>query len=68
MFAGHVQRALMVTNPVSRLQFHHILVQNAAGLLDIVADPAIVQGRPVEAGVVSGEFWLSGRVLSPKLT
>ncbi len=68
VFAGHVQRALVKTNPVSRLQFHHILVQTAAGLLDIVANPAVVQGRPVEAGVVSGEFWLSGRVVPSKLS
>lgn len=62
-FAGHVQGYALRTNPVSRRRFHHVLARNAAGLFDIVADPALVRQEPVIGGVVRGEFWLSGRVI-----
>jgi len=63
-FAGHVQKAETVTNPVSNQPFHHLVVKTAGGIFDVVADPAIPSGTPMVGGVVHGEFWLSGRILS----
>ncbi len=64
MFAGHVQQAELCTNPVTQLQFHYLSVRTLGGSYDVVADPEIVVGEPVVAGVVQGVFWLSGRIVS----
>jgi len=63
-FAGHVERATLLENPTSRRSFHHVLVKTAAGLLDVVADPTLMSRQPVVTGVVTGEFWLTGRTLA----
>ena len=63
-FAGHVEGAEVVTNPISNRPFHHLVVRTGAGVFDVVADPAIPSGTPKVGGVVHGEFWLSGRILT----
>ena len=32
--------------------------------IDVVADPEILQGKLIKGGVLSGAFWLSGKILS----
>ena len=63
-FAGHVEGAEVVTNPISNRPFHHLVVRTGAGVFDVVADPAIPSGTPEVGGVVHGEFWLSGRIIT----
>lgn len=60
-FAGRVQEGSVLENDLSRQKFHHIVVQTAAGSLDVVAEKSMVAGPPTVGGVVEGDFWLSGR-------
>jgi hypothetical protein len=63
IFAGHVLDTAILTNPVTRQEFCWVKVRTLGGELDVVADPQILEGFLVRDGVVSGSFWLSGRIL-----
>lgn len=52
---------------MSQQEFCWAKVRTLGGEMDVVADPQILEGFLVKDGVVSGSFWLSGRILnSPK--
>jgi len=63
IFAGHIDAAMIVTNPATQARFHAMQIRTLHGMMDVVADPAIVVREPVMDGVVRETFWLSGRVL-----
>jgi hypothetical protein len=52
-----------LTNPVTGLKFYWAHVHTLGGEMDVVADPQIVQGKLVPGGIVSGTFWLSGKIV-----
>jgi hypothetical protein len=62
MITGHVLRTELRTNSETGRRFWHVLVRTLGGEFDIVADPEVIQGEPVEEGVVQGSFWLTGMV------
>ena len=62
LIAGHVLEAAERRNAVSGEPFWWALVDTIGGTFDVVIDPALLS-HPVCAGqVVSGWFWLSGRL------
>jgi hypothetical protein len=61
-FTGHVQRAERRTNKLTGSEFVWCLVQSTGGTFDIVADPELSPAVPPVGGVVTGTFWLTGRV------
>ena len=64
VFAGHVQKVEKVVNTFSGRSFYWLLVRTLGGpTLDVVVDPADVEGAPVVNGVIEGDFWLSGRLV-----
>lgn len=67
LLSGHVRQAELRTNPVTGEPFHCLSVQTLGGVVDVVADPSVVDGAPVVGGVVQGTFWLSGRVLGKQV-
>lgn len=62
VFTGQVLEAELRTNPATGLLFQHLRVRTLGGELDVVADPAGVEGSPVVGGTASGSFWLSARI------
>ena len=64
IFSGRVIATQRLTNPVTNQKFYWARVHVLGGEIDIVADPQVVEGTVVEDGIVSGTFWLSGRILS----
>ena len=60
LFAGHVRETSIITNPVTGNRFCWAKVRTLGGDVDVVADPALLNGLLVEGGVLSGSFWLSG--------
>lgn len=62
-FAGQIESSVVRINPATGLPFHHLQVQTRIGAVDVVADPANLEGRPLPGGIIQGYFWLSGRVL-----
>ena len=68
IFTGHVLETLMITNPATDNEFIWAKVRTLGGEMDVVADPVLLNGPVVKGGVVSGSFWLSGRIVTPRLT
>ena len=63
IFTGRVLDTALITNPVSEREFCWAHVRTLGGELDLVADPDLLSGYLTKGGIVSGSFWLSGRVL-----
>jgi hypothetical protein len=62
LIAGHVLDAAPRQNAVSGRPYWWALVETLGGTYDVVVDPPLITG-PIRPGhVVSGWFWLSGRV------
>lgn len=63
LLTGHVVDAATLTNALTGRPYHHALVDSHGGRFDVVIDPELLARAPVPGGVVSGTFWLSGRIL-----
>ncbi len=62
LIAGHVVEAQERRNSLSGEPYWWALVETLGGTFDVVSDPALLSG-PIHTGnVISGWFWLSGRV------
>ena len=64
VFTGHVLETSLITNPVTGREFCSAKTRTLGGEIDVVADPALLNGLLIEGGVLTGSFWLSGRLLS----
>lgn len=65
VFTGHVLDKNEITNPVTGNKFLWAYVKTLGGEFDVIIDPSIIEGQLSIGGVVSGSFWLSGRIISP---
>jgi hypothetical protein len=63
IFAGRVLQFEHMMNAITGTPFAWMQVNTLGGEVDVVADPSIIQGQVVLAGVVFGSFWLSGRIV-----
>lgn len=61
-FAGEIKKFDRRTNQLSGQDFYWLLVETLGGEVDVVADPKLIPEEPKIGGIVSGQFWLSGRV------
>jgi hypothetical protein len=61
-FNGHVVRAEKRTNRLTGIEFVWCLVNCSGGSFDVVADPEVMPKVPPVGGVISGDFWLTGRI------
>lgn len=64
IFAGHVLAAEERTNTLTGDVFHWALVETYGGAYDVVIDPSLLPVVPTVGSVVSGSFWLSGRIIA----
>jgi hypothetical protein len=63
MLTGEVVKAEEKVNDLSREPFIWALVETFGGTYDVVVSSSMIDEMPVEGSVVSGSFWLSGRLL-----
>jgi hypothetical protein len=63
IFTGHVLRAERRTNDLTGRPFFWALVDTLGGIFDVVVDPELLPEPPSAGGILSGSFWLSGRLL-----
>ncbi|MFL6208864.1 MAG: hypothetical protein ACJ74W_08445 [Pyrinomonadaceae bacterium] len=66
ILTGRVLDTALITNPASEREFCWAHVRTLGGELDMVADPDLLAGYLTKGGIVSGSFWLSGRVLAAR--
>jgi hypothetical protein len=62
LLTGTVTATELRTNPATGVPFRWLALTTYNASLDLVADPAIIQGEPVVGGIVEGTFWLSARI------
>jgi hypothetical protein len=62
LLTGRVLDSELRINPSTGSPFRWLRVRTWGGEMDVVAEPSVVRGEVVEGGIVSGSFWLSGRV------
>jgi hypothetical protein len=63
LISGEVLEAEARHNAVTGEPFWWALVETVGGTFDVVIDPVLLSGRPVQRGnVIAGWFWLSGRL------
>lgn len=67
IFTGHVIDTSKIINPITGQEFIWIKVSTLGGEYDIVADPQLIEDEISIGGVVSGMFWLSGKVIGDYL-
>jgi hypothetical protein len=63
ILTGHIVQAAKKRNDLSGNVFYWAMVDSLGGLFDVVIDPELVQNEPKVDGVVTGSFWLSGRLV-----
>jgi hypothetical protein len=62
ILSGQVRDTAIRVNELTGLGSRWAAVRTLIGDIDVVADPAVVDGEPTVGGVVIGNFWLSGRI------
>jgi hypothetical protein len=63
-FAGEIKDFELKTNSLSGEHFYAFLIETLGGEIDVVVDPKFVAKEPRIGGIVSGQFWLSGKFVS----
>ena len=66
LIAGHVLEASARVNTVSGEEFWWALVDSAGGTFDVVIAPELLPAPPLPGSILTGWFWLSGRLLTRK--
>ena len=62
ILSAQVTETALQVNELSEANFRWASAHTLIGDIDIVADPAVVEGEPTAGGLVNGTFWLSGRI------
>jgi hypothetical protein len=64
-FNGHVIESGIRANGLTQQSFFWALVETFYGRYDVVIERDLLPLVPAVGGVLSGSFWLSGRIISP---
>ena len=62
MFSGEIKAFELKTNTLTNAEFYWFLVETLGGEVDVVSDPKWIEKEPKIGNIVSGQFWLSGRL------
>ena len=65
IFGGRVLAVNRVTNPHTGQDFYHARVKTLGGEFDVVADPELVTQEIKVGSILSGSFWLTGKLIAP---
>jgi hypothetical protein len=63
LISGHVIEAEERHNAITGNPFFWALLDTVGGTFDAIIDPSLVTHRPGPGNVLSGWFWLSGRLI-----
>ena len=64
VLTGEIREFELKTNELTSEKFYWFLVDTLGGEIDVVADPKLVAVEPNTGGYLSGQFWLSGRIVN----
>lgn len=60
--AGEIKEIELKINELSNEKFYWFLVETSGGEIDVVTDVKLIREEPQIGGIVSGQFWLSGKL------
>ena len=63
LISGHIVEAEERHNAITGNPFFWALVDTVGGTYDAIIDPSLLDHRPSAGNILSGWFWLSGRIL-----
>ncbi len=63
IFTGIIKEFSLKENLYAKEKFYWILVDTLGGLIDVVADPVLINKELKIDGVLHGSFWLTGKLL-----
>lgn len=63
MLTGTILQAALLNNPIGNASFWWILVQTHGGTVDIVCEPYLIEGSPLNGGVIQCLGQLSGAII-----
>lgn len=64
VLTGEIKEFELKTNMLTGERFYWFLVDTLGGEIDVVADPKLVTIEPNVGSYLSGQFWLSGRLVN----
>ena len=64
IFNGRVIETIELINPETNINFIWAKVKTLGGEIDVIIDPTILSGKVIKGAIVSGLFWISGRIIS----
>lgn len=67
IFSGHILETQILQNPLTHHSYHWIRTKTLGGEIDVVSDPTLMVKSAAVGGVISGSFWLCGRILNPQI-
>ncbi|MFC3150035.1 hypothetical protein ACFOEK_03260 [Litoribrevibacter euphylliae] len=66
IFTGRVIESSVQTNPLTHQTYHWALVKTLGGEIDVLIDNTLVDKPIIEGGILTGSFWMNGKILTPK--
>lgn len=63
IFTGHITAAASKRNGLTHEQYYWAHVETLGGGFDVVMEPSLCNTSPQPGGVLSGSFWLCGRLM-----
>jgi hypothetical protein len=60
---GIVVESEKKVNKKTGKEFYWILLQTLGGQIDMVVDPSLIKFNPIKGTIVTGQFWLSGKII-----
>ncbi|HEX8286947.1 MAG TPA: hypothetical protein VF556_03070 [Pyrinomonadaceae bacterium] len=63
MLSGEVKEYELKINQLTNEKFYRFWIDTFGGEADVVADPKLITKEPQTGGIISGQFWLSGRLI-----
>ncbi|MFD2306918.1 hypothetical protein [Enterococcus termitis] len=66
MFGGHVLTTKKIKNRFTEQYFYYAKVKTLGGEFDVVIDPELVTAEIKEGSILSGSFWLTGKLVKKR--
>ena len=66
IFTGHIIESKFLKNEITNVEYYYIKVATLGGAYDIVADKELVNSEIVVGGIVTGSFYLCGKLILEK--
>ena len=63
IFSGFIRKVELKTNEITGNKFYHLIVESLSASYDVVVDPVLLPIEPKIGNIMSGEFYLSGKIV-----